>query len=144
MPKTTVLRASMKWVAAALNCARKASQRKFSRVWLWILSATVKAACRSSPTSLSVAGLAAFKAVVLEGVEVVLIVSAFGAGGGLIIAVSVGILATCVLVLLVGVVVHQPLARVPESTLKFAVGIMLSSFGAFWTGEGLGVTRPGP
>jgi uncharacterized membrane protein len=40
-------------------------------------------------------------------------------------------------------IVHRPLARVPENTLKFAVGIMLSAFGVFWTGEGLGVPWPG-
>jgi uncharacterized membrane protein len=90
-----------------------------------------------------IAGLAAFKAVVLEGVEVVFIVIAVGAGGGLIVPASLGALAACVLVLVVGVMVHRPLARVPENTLKFAVGIMLSSFGVFWTGEGLGVTWPG-
>jgi uncharacterized membrane protein len=90
-----------------------------------------------------IAGLAAFKAVVLEGVEVVFIVIAVGAGGGLIIPASIGALAACVLVLLVGIMVHRPLARVPENTLKFVVGIMLSSFGVFWTGEGLGVTWPG-
>jgi uncharacterized membrane protein len=39
--------------------------------------------------------------------------------------------------------VHRPLARVPENTLKFAVGVMLSAFGIFWTGEGLGVSWPG-
>jgi uncharacterized membrane protein len=43
----------------------------------------------------------------------------------------------------VGFVVHRPLARVPENTLKFAVGVMLSAFGVFWTGEGLGVAWPG-
>lgn len=90
-----------------------------------------------------IAGLAAFKAVVLEGVEVVFIVIAVGAGGGLIVPASIGALAACALVLLVGIVVHRPLARVPENTLKFAVGIMLSSFGVFWTGEGLGVAWPG-
>ena len=42
-----------------------------------------------------------------------------------------------------GFVVHRPLARVPENTLKFAVGVLLSAFGTFWTGEGLGVTWPG-
>jgi uncharacterized membrane protein len=90
-----------------------------------------------------IAGLAAFKAVVLEGVEVVFIVIAVGAGGGLIIAASIGALAACVLVLMVGIIVHRPLSRVPENTLKFAVGIMLSSFGVFWTGEGLGMAWPG-
>ena len=90
-----------------------------------------------------IAGLTAFKAVVLEGVEVVFIVIAVGAGGGLIVPASIGALAACILVLLVGVMVHRPLARVPENTLKFIVGIMLSSFGVFWTGEGLGVAWPG-
>ena len=90
-----------------------------------------------------IAGLAAFKAVVLEGVEVVFIVIAVGAGGGLMVPASIGALAACVLVLLVGIVVHRPLARMPENTLKFVVGIMLSSFGVFWTGEGLGVAWPG-
>jgi uncharacterized membrane protein len=46
-------------------------------------------------------------------------------------------------VLAVGVAVRRPLARVPENTLKFGVGVLLSSFGAFWTGEGLGVDWPG-
>lgn len=90
-----------------------------------------------------IAGLAAFKAVVLEGVEVVFIVIAVGAGGDLIVAASIGAVAACVLVLVVGIMVHRPLARVPENTLKFVVGIMLSSFGVFWTGEGLGVAWPG-
>jgi uncharacterized membrane protein len=44
---------------------------------------------------------------------------------------------------MVGFIVHRPLARVPENTLKFAVGVMLSAFGIFWTGEGLGVAWPG-
>jgi uncharacterized membrane protein len=48
-----------------------------------------------------------------------------------------------VLVLAVGLFVHRPLARVPENTLKFAVGVMLSAFGVFWVGEGLGVPWPG-
>jgi uncharacterized membrane protein len=89
------------------------------------------------------AGLAAFKAVVLEGLEVVFIVIAVGAGRGLLVPASLGALAACVLVLAAGIVVARPLARVPENTLKFFVGIMLSSFGLFWTGEGLGVAWPG-
>jgi Ca2+/H+ antiporter, TMEM165/GDT1 family len=90
-----------------------------------------------------IAGFAAFKAVMLEGVEVVFIVIAVGAGGGLIVPASIGAAAACVLVLVIGIAVHRPLARVPENTLKFVVGIMLSSFGVFWTGEGLGVAWPG-
>jgi len=49
----------------------------------------------------------------------------------------------CALVAAVGFAVRRPLARVPENTLKFHVGVMLSSFGVFWTGEGLGVPWPG-
>ncbi len=89
------------------------------------------------------AGLASFKAVVLEGLEVVFIVIAVGAGRGLIGAASLGALAACLIVIAAGFVLHRPLARVPENTLKFAVGTLLSSFGIFWTGEGLGVPWPG-
>ena len=89
------------------------------------------------------AGLAAFKAVVLEGLEVVFIVIAVGVSRGLLWPASLGALAACVLVLAVGAVVHKPLSRVPENTLKFGVGVMLSAFGVFWTGEGLGVSWPG-
>ena len=89
------------------------------------------------------AALASFKAVLLEGLEVVFIVIALSAGGGLLIPASAGAIAACLLVALVGFVAHRPLARVPENTLKYAVGVMLSAFGIFWTGEGLGVAWPG-
>jgi len=59
----------------------------------------------------------------------------FGAGAGA--------LGACGLVAIAGFVLHRPLARVPENALKFAVGVMLSAFGVFWTGEGLGVAWPG-
>jgi uncharacterized membrane protein len=90
-----------------------------------------------------IAGLASFKAVVLEGLEVVFIVIAVGAGRGLLGAASLGAILACLVVVVVGFVVHGPLARVPENTLKFAVGVMLSAFGIFWIGEGLGVPWPG-
>jgi Ca2+/H+ antiporter, TMEM165/GDT1 family len=89
------------------------------------------------------AGVTACKAVVIEGVEVVFIVIAVGAGRGLLVPASFGSLAACALVALIGVFVRRPLARVPENALKFCVGIMLSAFGVFWTGEGLGVAWPG-
>ena len=90
-----------------------------------------------------VAGVTAFKAVVLEGLEVVFIVIAVGAGRGLLLPASLGALAACLLVLVIGAILHRPLARVPENALKFGVGVMLSAFGVFWTGEGLGVAWPG-
>ena len=90
-----------------------------------------------------IAGMTAFKAVLLEGIEVVFIVIAVGAARGLLGLASVGALAACVLVTVIGVAIHRPLARVPENALKFAVGVMLSAFGLFWTGESLGVDWPG-
>src|SRR5271169_3289206 len=89
------------------------------------------------------AGLTAFKAVLLEGLEVVFIVIAVGAGRGLLWPASFGALAACLVILAIGVAIHKPLAKVPENTLKFGVGTMLSAFGVFWTGEGLGIVWPG-
>jgi uncharacterized membrane protein len=89
------------------------------------------------------AGLASFKAVLLEGLEVVFIVIAVGAGRGLLLAASASALAACLLVGAAGFLLYRPLARVPENALKFAVGALLSAFGLYWTGEGLGVNWPG-
>ena len=89
------------------------------------------------------AAITTFKAVLLEGLEVVFIVIAVGAGHGMLVPASAGAIAACLGVAVVGLAVHRPLARVPENTLKFAVGVMLSAFGVFWTGEGLGVAWPG-
>jgi uncharacterized membrane protein len=87
---------------------------------------------------------AAFQITMLEGAEVVFIVVAIGAGGhGLLIPASLGALAALIAVALLGVVIHRPLAQVPENTLKFCVGVLLSAFGSFWFGEGIGVAWPG-
>lgn len=95
-----------------------------------------------------IAGMTAFKAVLLEGLEVIFIVIALGStrtadGGNLIWEASLGALAACVLVLATGAIVHKPLSTVPENTLKYSVGIMLSAFGVFWTGESFGIEWPG-
>jgi len=89
------------------------------------------------------AGLASFKAVLLEGLEVVFIVIAVGSGRGLLLPASAGAVAACALIAGAGLLVHRPLARVPENTLKFAVGVLLCAFGVFWIGEGVGVAWPG-
>ncbi len=89
------------------------------------------------------AAITALKAVLLEGLEVVFIVIAVGAGRGLLVPAGLGALAACAVVLVAGAIVHRPLSRVPENTLKFGVGVMLSAFGVFWTGEGLGIPWPG-
>ncbi len=91
----------------------------------------------------ALAALAAFKAVLLEGVEVVFIVIAVGTAHGQTFWAGMGALAAVALVALVGLAVHRPLVQVPENTLKFVVGLMLSAFGVFWTGEGLGAAWPG-
>ena len=84
-----------------------------------------------------------FKIVMLEGIEVVFIVIAVGAAGGLLMPASLGALAALLLVIVLGAVLHRPLARIPENTLKFAVGVLLAAFGTFWVGEGIGVAWPG-
>jgi uncharacterized membrane protein len=83
-----------------------------------------------------IARVTAFEAVVLAGLEVVFIVLAVGAGHGLLWPAGLGALIACVLALAIGLFVQRPLARIPENSLKFGVGVMLSAFGVFWTGEG--------
>jgi Ca2+/H+ antiporter, TMEM165/GDT1 family len=83
-----------------------------------------------------------FKAVTLEGLEVIFIVIATGARG-LLMPAAVGAALAGSLVILAGLALRRPLARVPENALKFAVGALLSAFGVFWVGEGLGYPWPG-
>jgi len=84
-----------------------------------------------------------FKAVMLEGIEVVFIVIALGAVANALVPASLGAVAAAVLVVLIGLMLHRPLAHVPENTLKFVVGVMLSAFGTYWLGEGYGFSWPG-
>lgn len=90
-----------------------------------------------------IAFLTTFKAVVLEGMEVVFIVIALGADGRLLVPAVVGVGLALAVVVVLGLVLHRPLANVPENTLKFGVGVMLSAFGTFWAGEGIGLAWPG-
>jgi uncharacterized membrane protein len=86
---------------------------------------------------------AAFNITMLEGTEVVFIVIALGAGGaGLLVPASLGAAIAMLVVMSLGVALHRPLARVPENTLKFVVGVLLSGFGTFWVGEGAGFAWP--
>ncbi len=85
-----------------------------------------------------------YKAVLLEGVEVAFIVIAFGAKGlGAMNAAIVGAVAAGVIVIALAAALRQPLTAVPENWMKFGVGAMLSSFGVFWFGEGVGAEWPG-
>ena len=85
----------------------------------------------------------AFKGVLLEGLEVVFIVLTFGANQHDVGLAAAAAAVAVLLVVLMGVTVHAPLARVPENTMKFAVGVMLTSFGTFWGAEGAGAHWPG-
>jgi uncharacterized membrane protein len=85
----------------------------------------------------------AFKIVMLEGIEVVFIVLAVGTAGQEWNAAEIGAAAALLSVIALGLVLHRPLTRVPENSLKFAVGVLLTSFGLFWAIEGLGVAWPG-
>jgi uncharacterized membrane protein len=85
----------------------------------------------------------AFKGIFLEGLEVAFIVLAFGTSQGSIPLAALGAGIALVLVVVVAAMMHQPLSRVPENTMKFAVGLMLATFGIFWSVEGTGVAWPG-
>jgi uncharacterized membrane protein len=92
----------------------------------------------------------AYKSVLLEGLEVAFIVITFGTSAAsseqektpALLAAAVGALLAGIIVVLAGVLIRGPLTKVPENTLKFIVGIMLTSFGIFWAGEGLGIEWP--
>jgi uncharacterized membrane protein len=87
--------------------------------------------------------LVAFKGVFLEGLEVVFIALTFGANEHRVALAAVAAVAAVIVVAGAGAAARAPLARVPENTLKFAVGVMLTSFGMFWGGEGVHARWPG-
>jgi uncharacterized membrane protein len=84
----------------------------------------------------------AFKGVLLEGIEVILIVTALASAPGRRTAAYVGAAAAAVIVVGLGAVIHRPLRNVPETELKYVVGLVLTTFGTFFTAEGLGVRWP--
>ena len=89
-----------------------------------------------------VAFLTSFKAVLLEGIEVVIIVIGLGATSNQLFPALLGAVAACLGVVSAGVLLRRPLSRAPENLLKFIVGVMMSAFGLFWFGEGIGVSWP--
>lgn len=88
--------------------------------------------------------LTTFKVTLLEGCEVVFIVLAVGSEAGRTLRIaSLGALAALAVVIALGASIHRPLTRIPENALKFVVGLLLTAFGCFWVGQGLGVAWPG-
>jgi Ca2+/H+ antiporter, TMEM165/GDT1 family len=109
-------------------------------------SQTAAAAAAGSGTRLGLdwfGFVVSLKGVFLEGVEVVFIVITFGLNAGSVPVAAAGAAAAGVAVVGLGAAAHRPLARVPENTLKYGVGLMLASFGTFWSVEGLGIVRGG-
>ena len=100
--------------------------------------------CRLSHTGPGLgAAAAAFNGVFIEGVEVVFIVLAVGAAGHKLLPATLGAAAAAVIVIVLGLIARRPLSTIPENALKLAVGVLVSAFGTFWAGEGLGLTWPG-
>ena len=86
--------------------------------------------------------MTAFSGTFLEGLEAVFIVITFGLSAKAMSSSVLGALIAAVVVVLAGILLRNPLTRVPENTMKFLVGVMLTSFGAFWLGESFGVKWP--
>jgi len=107
-------------------------------------SAAARAAGGRAGASIDAYGfVVSFKGVLLEGLEVAVIVLTFGANQHRIPLAAAAAIAAIAAVALAGLAVRAPLARVPENTMKFAVGVMLTSFGTFWGTQGAGASWPG-
>jgi uncharacterized membrane protein len=140
---TLLLLFGMRWLRnAVLRAAGQMAQRNEDKVFETASEALLAQQGEDARQRL-LAGIVSFKAILLEGIEVVFVVIAVGAGHGLLMPAGVGAIAACVLVACVGLAVRRPLSRVPENVIKFGVGVMLCAFGVFWTGEGMGIAWPG-
>jgi uncharacterized membrane protein len=133
----------MRWLRkAVLRAAGRIAQRNEEKLFE-TESETLRSQKREGARQTLLAGIVSLKAILLEGLEVVFVVIAVGAGHGLLIPAGLGAVAACALVASVGLAIRRPLARVPENVIKFGVGVMLCAFGVFWTGEGMGIAWPG-
>lgn len=134
----------LRWLRKAiLRAAGRMAERDEAKAYTKQTAELQSAAAQKQASLDWIAGLASFKAVLLEGIEVVFIVIAVGATRSLVIPASIGALAAVVVVAVVGAAVHKPLSRVPENLLKYIVGVMLTAYGLFWAGEGMGIDWPG-
>jgi uncharacterized membrane protein len=111
-----------------------------------IFETEAEAAARASADSEGIDSYAfaiSFKAVLLEGLEVAFIALTFGANQGNVPLAAAAAVAAVAVVVVAGLAVRAPLARVPENSMKFAVGVLLCAFGTFWGAEGAGASWPG-
>jgi uncharacterized membrane protein len=134
----------LKWLK---NAIQRYSGLKFLHDEEAIYAANIaQARARGEPVKTGLAPfgvLLSYKSVLLEGLEVAFIILSFGGSGANGIGTAaLGGAAAGLLVIVVGVLVRTPLQRIPENTLKFVVGIMLTTFGTFWAGESFGITWP--
>jgi uncharacterized membrane protein len=131
-------------LSVGLSWLRKAVLRAAGRMALRDeRAAFAKGLARLEAESPSEAFATAFTGVLTEGIEVVAIVLALGSGTAATLgATAGGAVAAFVVVAIAGVLVHRPLQRVPENAMKYVVGVMLTAFGIYWTGEGLGIAWP--
>jgi uncharacterized membrane protein len=141
---TLLLLFGLRWVRKSiLRYARVLALHDEHEVYVTQTSSLSALSHTSSHAWDGVAFASAFKIVMLEGMEVVFIVIAIGAGGPLIAPAAAGAIAAFAIVLALGACLHRPLARVPENALKFLVGVLLTAFGTFWAGEGMHLLWPG-
>jgi uncharacterized membrane protein len=133
----------LQWLRKAIL---RASGLKALRDELTAFAQETDAARAATPAASAFDGYAftvACKGILLEGLEVAFIVLTFGANQHRVVLAGLAAALAIALVVGAGVAARQPLSRVPENAMKFAVGVMLSSFGMFWSVEGAGGAWPG-
>jgi uncharacterized membrane protein len=133
----------LQWLRKAILRAAGLKARHDERAAFQLQTEAARAAARTHGPLDGYSFAIAFKGVLLEGLEVAFIVLTFGANQHRIAIAAAAAGVAVALVVLAGIAARAPLARVPENTLKFAVGIMLTSFGTFWAAEGAGAAWPG-
>lgn len=138
----------LKWLKKAmLRGSGRKSMHAEDEIYAYKIKTLGTTGSRPAPTGIDGEGFAtAFNGMLLEGMEVALIIVAVGSAStaaGALGSAAVGASIAFVAVLAIGFALRSPLSKVPENLIKFVVGIMLTTFGSFWAGEGLGVHWPG-
>jgi uncharacterized membrane protein len=133
----------LQWLRKAILRAAGAKAKHDEQATYQLESAAALAAEGASAGFDAYSFAIAFKGVLIEGLEVAFIVLTFGANQHRVGLAAAAAGVAILLVVLAGFLVHGPLTRVPENTMKFTVGVILSSFGIFWGAEGAGANWPG-